>query len=56
MTMINQKPVREVMTVVDKQQLTPHYIRIYLTAQPETLANIATMTVGANNKVAIPID
>ena len=54
--MINQKPVREVMTVIDKQMLTPHYIRIYLTAQPDTIANIATMTIGANNKVAIPID
>ena len=53
---INQTPVREVMTVADKQMLTPHYIRIYLTAQPDTIANIATMTVGANNKVAIPID
>lgn len=56
MTMINQTPVREIMTVADKQILTPHYIRIYLSAQPDTIANIATMTVGANNKVAIPID
>ena len=54
--MINQKPVREVMTVADKQMLTPHYIRVCLTAQPATIANIATMTVGVNNKVAIPID
>ena len=53
---INQTPVREVMTVTAKQLLTPHYIRIYLTAQPETIANMANMTVGANNKVAIPVD
>ena len=53
---IDQTPVREVMTVTGKQLLTPHYIRIYLSARPDTIANIATMTVGANNKVAIPLD
>ena len=53
---INQKPVREIMTVAHKQMITPHYIRIYLTGQTETIANIATMTVGANNKVLIPRD
>ena len=53
---INQKPVREVMTVTDKQVLTPHYIRVYLTGQPDTITNIATMTVGANNKLLIPVD
>lgn len=53
---ISQKPVREVMTVTDKQTLTPHYIRIYLTGQPDTIANMATMTIGRNNKLLIPID
>ncbi|MGP9543722.1 siderophore-interacting protein [Psychrobacter sp. AOP7-B1-25] len=52
----NQKPVREIMTVDHKQMITPHYIRIYLTGQADTIANIATMTVGANNKVLIPVD
>jgi NADPH-dependent ferric siderophore reductase len=44
------------MTVTDKQILTPHYIRVYLTAQPDTIANIATMTIGINNKILIPRD
>ena len=51
-----QKPVKEVMTVTAKERLTPHYIRIYLTGHPDTIANIATMTIGVNNKIAIPID
>lgn len=51
-----QQPVREVMTVTAKQMVTPHYLRIYLTGQRDTMANIATMTVGVNNKIAIPID
>ena len=53
---IAQKPVREIMNVTHKQLLTPHYIRVYLTGQADTIANIATMTVGANNKLAIPVD
>ena len=53
---ISPRPVKEVMTVTDKQIITPHYIRIYLTGQPDTIANIATMTVGANNKILIPTD
>lgn len=52
----SQKPVKEVMTVIAKERLTPHYIRIHLTGQSDTIANIATMTIGANNKVAIPVD
>lgn len=52
----NQQPVSEVMTVTKKQFLTPHYIRIYLTGQSDTIANIATMTVGVNNKIAVPFD
>ncbi|WP_367105948.1 siderophore-interacting protein [uncultured Psychrobacter sp.] len=53
---ISPRPVREVMTVTDKQIITPHYIRIYLSGQPDTIDNIATMTVGANNKILIPKD
>ncbi|MFC6205610.1 siderophore-interacting protein [Psychrobacter urativorans] len=49
-------PVREVMRVSAKQIITPHYIRVYLTAQPDTIANIAKMTVGFNNKILIPTD
>ena len=53
---MNQRMVREVMIVTDKQILTPHYIRIYLTGKLDTIANIATMTIGVNNKVFIPVD
>ncbi len=65
---ISQKRIREVMIVSDKQVLTPHYIRIYLkeqltgqsieqsTEKKNTIANIANMTVGANNKLLIPVD
>lgn len=42
------------MIVTRKEYLTPHYIRVYLTGQPDTLANIANMTVGVNNKILIP--
>ena len=52
----HQKPVKKVMTVTAKERLTPHYIRIYLTGHPDTIANIATMIIGINNKVAIPVD
>lgn len=49
-----QHPVREVMTVTRTEQVTQHYIRVYLTAQLATIANIANMTVGVNNKICIP--
>lgn len=49
-----QQPVREVMTVTRSEQITPHYIRVYLTAQADTIANIANMTVGVNNKILVP--
>lgn len=55
-SIISQNPVKEVMTVIAKERLTPHYIRIYLTGQSDTIANIETMTIGINNKVAIPFD
>lgn len=49
-----QEPVREVMTVTHREQVTPHYIRIYLTAKAQTIANIANMIVGVNNKILVP--
>ncbi len=56
MNPIHHKPVQEVMTVTDKQIITPHYIRVFLTGALETIVNIATMTVGIHNKVLVPID
>ena len=53
---VSSIPVREVMIVTDKQLITPHYIRVYLTGKPETITTIATMTVGVNNKILIPSD
>lgn len=49
-----QQPVREVMTVTRTEQVTPHYIRVYLSGRAETIANIANMTVGVNNKILVP--
>lgn len=53
---MNQQMVREVMIVTHKQIITPHYIRIYLTGRLDTITNIATMTIGVNNKILIPLD
>lgn len=50
----SQQPVREIMTVTRSESITPHYIRVYLTAQADTIANIANMTVGVNNKILVP--
>ena len=41
----SQKPVEEVMIVTTKERLILHYICICLTRHPNTIANIATMTI-----------
>jgi len=46
------KPLQIVATVVRKEYITPHYIRIYLTGQDIHL--LANTTVGINNKLLIP--
>jgi len=44
--------IQEVMTVVRKEQITPHYIRIFLTGP--NIARFSNTTVGVNNKILIP--
>ena len=39
-------------TVVRKEYITPHYLRIFLTG--ESVTEIADTTVGINNKIIIP--
>lgn len=53
-TNTQQQPVCEIMTVTRTQRLTPHYIRVYLTGQAETISNMAKMIIGVNNKILIP--
>lgn len=46
------KPIQAQLTVSRKEQLTPHYIRVYLTGEKVPL--FANTTVGINNKILIP--
>ncbi len=46
------QPIQAQLTVSRKKQLTPHYIRVYLTGEKVPL--FANTTVGINNKILIP--
>lgn len=50
--MENNKPIQIVATVIRKEYITPHYIRVYFTG--DNISLIANTTVGINNKVLVP--
>ncbi|NIF06218.1 siderophore-interacting protein [Chryseobacterium sp. Tr-659] len=50
--MRNFKAIQAELTVVRKEYITPHYIRIFLTG--DEVSSIANTTIGVNNKILIP--
>lgn len=50
--MSNLKTIQAALTVTRKEQITPHYVRVYLTGQEIPL--FENTTVGVNNKILIP--
>jgi len=46
------KPLQSLLTVVRKEYITPHFLRLYFTSN--NLSELADATVGINNKILIP--
>jgi len=46
------QPLQATLTVIRKETITPHFVRIYFTA--DNLSDLANTTIGVNNKILIP--